>query len=84
MPWRNQASTNYTNRAFYSEKDATEDYFTLRKPKVPGRGGKTCRWRHDKKPWVPSEKKERFASLSYLEYFFREEEKIFSIVRKFY
>ena len=49
---------------FYSETDATKDYFTLRKPKVPGRGGKTCRPRHDKKPWVPSEKKERFASLS--------------------
>ena len=48
----------------YSETDATKDYFTLRKPKVPGRGGKTCRPRHDKKPWVPSEKKERFASLS--------------------
>ena len=45
MPWRNQASTNYTNRAFYSGKDATEDYFILRKPKVPGRGGKTCRRR---------------------------------------
>ena len=49
---------------FYSETDATKDYFTLRKPKVPGRGGRTCRPRHDKKPWVPSEKKERFASLS--------------------
>ena len=45
MPWRNQASTNYTNIAFYSGKDATEDYFILRKPKVPGRGGKTCRRR---------------------------------------
>ena len=63
VPWRNQASTNYTNRTSPSEKDATEDYFTLRKPKVPGRGGKTCRWRHNRKPRVPSEKKERFASL---------------------
>ena len=62
MPWRNQASTNYTNRAFYSEKDATEDYFTLRKTKSSRKGGKD-RQTADRKPRVPSEKKERFASL---------------------
>ena len=29
MPWRNQAPTNYTNKTFYSGKDATEDYPTF-------------------------------------------------------
>ena len=38
MPWRNQASTNYTNRAFHPEKDAPEDYFTLRRSTFPEGG----------------------------------------------